>query len=214
MILAIDTSAGTSVALIEDGQVRAEVTLDDNMRHAEVIGQAIEKVLADAFVQPQQINVVVAGRGPAPFTGLRVGIAAATMFAAGAHAKLFGAVSLDAIARDEISRGETHPLLVTTDARRKEVYWALYEGADKDGVPIRIDGPHVSKPADLEELLRERGIEPIHAQAKMSASSLGLLAHDLQKAGRLESDTSALYLRAPDAVEPNPNKPFGKPVSG
>ena len=122
--------------------------------------------------------------------------------------------AIDAIARDEISRGETHQLLVTTDARRKEVYWALYEGADKDGVPIRIDGPHVSKPADLEELLRERGIEPVHAQAKMSASSLGLLAHDLQKAGRLESDTSALYLRAPDAVEPNPNKPFGKPVSG
>lgn len=214
MILAIDTSAGTSVALIENGEVRAEITLDDNMRHAEVIGTAIEKVLADAFVQPQQINVVVAGRGPAPFTGLRVGIAAATMFAAGAHAKLFGAVSLDAIARDELTRGENHLLLVTTDARRKEVYWALYEGLDAAGIPNRIDGPHVSKPQDLEELLKERGLDPVHAQAKMSASQLGLLAYDLQKANRLSPDTTALYLRAPDAVEPNANGKFGKPVSG
>ena len=214
MILAIDTSAGTSVALIENGEVRAEANFEDNMRHAEVIGEAIEKVLAEAFVKPEQINVVVAGRGPAPFTGLRVGIAAATMFAAGAHAKLFGAVSLDAIARDELTRGENHLLLVTTDARRKEVYWALYEGLDSDGVPNRIQGPQVAKPSDLEELLKERGLDPVRAQAKMSATQLGLLAYDLQKAGRLDQDTTALYLRQADAVEPNPNKRFGKPVSG
>ncbi|MEY4452625.1 MAG: hypothetical protein RIT51_303 [Actinomycetota bacterium] len=214
MILAIDTSAGTSVALIENGELRAEITIDDNMRHAEVIGETIAQLLATTNTKPHQINTVVAGRGPAPFTGLRVGIAAATMFSVGAGAKLFGICSLDAIAFNELSRGEAHKLLVTADARRKEVYWAIYEGLDKDGVPIRTHGPAVNKPQDLEELLKEQNLTTVHAQAKMSAKDLGLLAHNLQKANRLEPDTTALYLRAADAVEPKAHQRFGKAVSG
>ncbi len=214
MILAIDTSAGTSVALIENGELRAEITIDDNMRHAEVIGETIAQLLATTNTKPHQINTVVAGRGPAPFTGLRVGIAAATMFSVGAGAKLFGVCSLDAIAFNELSRGEAHKLLVTADARRKEVYWAIYEGLDKDGVPIRTHGPAVNKPQDLEELLKEQNLTAVHAQAKMSAKDLGLLAHNLQRANRLEPDTTALYLRAADAVEPKAHQRFGKAVSG
>ncbi len=214
MILAIDTSAGTSVALIENGELRAEITIDDNMRHAEVIGETIAQLLATTNTKPHQINTVVAGRGPAPFTGLRVGIAAATMFSVGAGAKLFGVCSLDAIAFNELSRGEAHKLLVTADARRKEVYWAIYEGLDKDGLPIRTHGPAVNKPQDLEELLKEQNLTTVHAQAKMSAKDLGLLAHNLQKANRLEPDTTALYLRAADAVEPKAHQRFGKAVSG
>jgi tRNA threonylcarbamoyl adenosine modification protein YeaZ len=214
MILAIDTSAGTSVALIENGELRAEITIDDNMRHAEVIGETIAQLLATTNTKPHQINTVVAGRGPAPFTGLRVGIAAATMFSVGAGAKLFGICSLDAIAFNELSRGEAHKLLVTADARRKEVYWAIYEGLDKDGVPNRTHGPAVNKPQDLEELLKEQNLTTVHAQAKMSAKDLGLLAHNLQKANRLELNTTALYLRAADAVEPKAHQRFGKAVSG
>ncbi len=214
MILSIDTSAGTSVALIEDGVVRAEITVDDNMRHAEVIGETIAKILATTDTKPSQIKVVVAGRGPAPFTGLRVGIAAATMFAAGVGAKLFGISSLDAIAFNELTQGETQPLLVTADARRKEVYWAIYEGLDQDGVPVRTHGPAVNKPQDLEELLKEQNLVTVQAKSPMRASDLGLLAHNLQKANRLDADTSALYLRAADAVEPKPNQRFGKAVSG
>ena len=214
MILAIDTSAGTSVALIENGELRAEITIDDNMRHAEVIGETIAQLLATTNTKPHQINTVVAGRGPAPFTGLRVGIAAATMFSVGAGAKLFGICSLDAIAFNELSRGEAHKLLVTADARRKEVYWAIYEGLDKDGVPIRTHGPAVNKPQDLEELLKEQNLTTVHAQAKMSAKDLGLVAHNLQRANRLEPDTAALYLRAADAVEPKAHQRFGKAVSG
>lgn len=214
MILAIDTSAGTSVALIENGELRAEITIDDNMRHAEVIGETIAQLLATTNTKPHQINTVVAGRGPAPFTGLRVGIAAATMFSVGAGAKLFGICSLDAIAFNELSRSEAHKLLVTADARRKEVYWAIYEGLDKDGVPIRTHGPAVNKPQDLEELLKEQNLTTVHAQAKMSAKDLGLVAHNLQRANRLEPDTAALYLRAADAVEPKAHQRFGKAVSG
>jgi tRNA threonylcarbamoyl adenosine modification protein YeaZ len=158
--------------------------------------------------------MVVAGRGPAPFTGLRVGIASATMFAAGAGAKLFGAVSLDAIALSalkDLKVTKNEPLLVTTDARRKEVYWALYSGVDEFGVPVRIDGPGVMKPSELEEYLTDRNVHPVTTELPVKASNLALLAEAQLRAGTVSTDVSALYLRAADAVEPRAR--IGKQVS-
>lgn len=215
LILAIDTSAGTSVALVENGVVRAEHNVADTMKHAELIGAAIADVLSQGFVHPAQIMAVVAGRGPAPFTGLRVGIAAATMFATGAGIKLFGGVSLDAIALaalPKLSVTKSEPLLVTTDARRKEVYWALYSGLDGHGVPIRIDGPGVMKPAELEDYLVNRNVHPVTTDEGVTAASLGLLLEAQLRAGTATEDVSALYLRAADAVEPKAR--IGKAVSG
>jgi tRNA threonylcarbamoyl adenosine modification protein YeaZ len=210
LILSIDTSAGTSVALVENGVVRAERTVDDTMKHAELIGQVIEAVLADSFTRPAQISYVVAGRGPAPFTGLRVGIAAATMFAAGSGAKLFGAVSLDAIAVEALAGlqvTKTEPLLVTTDARRKEVYWAIYSGLNDHGEPIRIDGPGVMKPDELSEYLTDRNVHPVTTDLKISAANLAKVFEAQLRAGTASTDTSALYLRAADAVEPKARVP-------
>lgn len=215
LILAIDTSAGTSVALVENGNVRAEHNVADTMKHAELIGEAIQAVLTKASIRPDQIMAVVAGRGPAPFTGLRVGIAAATLFAAGCGAKLYGAVSLDAIALAALPGlkvSATEPLLVTTDARRKEVYWALYTGLSEHGVPIRVDGPGVMKPAELEDYLVNRNVHPVTTEIQISAANLALLAEAQFRAGTISEDVSALYLRAADAVEPKAR--IGKVVSG
>jgi tRNA threonylcarbamoyl adenosine modification protein YeaZ len=180
------------------------------MKHAELIGQVIESVLAESFTRPSQISYVVAGRGPAPFTGLRVGIAAATMFAAGCGAKLFGAVSLDAIAISALAGltvSKTEPLLVTTDARRKEVYWAVYAGLNEHGEPIRIDGPGVMKPAELEEYLTDRNVHPVTTEVQVTAADLAKVFEAQLRAGTASADTSALYLRAADAVEPKARIP-------
>jgi tRNA A37 threonylcarbamoyladenosine modification protein TsaB len=124
-------------------------------------------------------------------------------------------VSLDAIALaalPKLSVTKSEPLLVTTDARRKEVYWALYSGLDEHGVPIRIDGPGVMKPADLEDYLVNRNVHPVTTKEPVSAASLGLLIEAQMRAGTAGTDVSALYLRAADAVEPKAR--IGKPVSG
>lgn len=215
VILAIDTSFGTSVALVENGKLLAEHNVADTMKHAELIGAAIADVLARSKVKPNQLMAVVAGRGPAPFTGLRVGIAAATMFAAGAGLKLYGAVSLDAIAIDALqgsSASKNEPLLVTADARRKEVYWALYSGLNEHGVPVRIDGPGVMKPDELEEYLVNRNVHPLRTEASISAANLALLVEAELRSGTASEDVTALYLRPADAVEPKAR--IGKAVSG
>jgi len=210
--LAIDTSAGTTVALLRNGQVVAEANYDSQLGHAESIGTAIAEVLS-AAPEAQVISVVV-GRGPAPFTGLRIGIAAAMMFAEGAKAQLSGVISLDAIALLELESNSnisaSSPLLVTTDARRKEVYYALYSGLNSHGVPIRVDGPAVIKPAALEEMLIDKNITPISATKPITAAAIAKLAEAQLRDGSLSHDVTALYLRQPDAVEGQ----FGKKVSG
>jgi tRNA threonylcarbamoyl adenosine modification protein YeaZ len=215
--LCIDTSAGTTVAVLQGGEVRSEIHFDENMKHAERIGDAIAQAIADAEIKPGRITNVVVGRGPAPFTGLRIGIAAAVMFAEGVGAKLWGVTSLDGIARAALVARATRdpsdrPLLVTADARRSEVYWAMYSGLSKSGAPIMIEGPGVTKPAALEELLA--GKEFDRTEIKINAADLGKVFEAQLLDGSASQNVTALYLREADAVAPKDLREFGKRVSG
>jgi tRNA threonylcarbamoyl adenosine modification protein YeaZ len=206
VMLAIDTSQGTSVALLVDGKVVSEVNKDNSMGHAEQIGSAIKACLEQGSKKSSEVTAVVCGLGPAPFTGLRVGIAAAKLFAEGAGAALFGVSALDAIAFDLELMGNT---LVITDARRSEVYYALYKGKTKAGAPILIQGPGVQKLAALEQSLADSGISYQKVEGKITASAVGRLSLAQLAEGTISSSIFANYLRAPDAV---PAK--GKKVSG
>lgn len=196
MLLAIDTSAGTSVAVVDrDGGVLSEVIETDTMRHAEVIGTLIDEALTAAGVEVRVLSGVVAGMGPGPFTGLRVGIAAAKAFAIGAGKPLVPVVSHDAVAYDWYESGNSGALLVVTDARRRERYWTEYSGVDGFGLPVRADGPGLAKPNELPhaEVTRlDAGVVP--------AGRLGMLA-ELRYANGIPMDADeALYLRSPDVT--------------
>lgn len=209
--LCIDTSSGTTVAVMQGGQVVAELTFEENMKHAERIGEAIAQVIAAAEISPSRISSVVVGRGPAPFTGLRIGLAAAVMFAEAVGAKLFGVTSLDAIAKTAFESSDG-PLLVTADARRSEVYWAIYSGLSEHGAPIMIEGPGVGKLAELDERFASRNLA--RTDAKISASAMGKVFEAQQFDGITSQEVSALYLREADAVAPKDLRDAGKKVSG
>jgi tRNA threonylcarbamoyl adenosine modification protein YeaZ len=192
VLLANDTSAGTSVAVVDrDRGVLAERDSFDTRGHAELIGTFIAECLAEAGVAVSELSGVVAGMGPGPFTGLRVGIAAARAFALGAGKPVIPVVSHDAIAF-----GLTAPTLVVTDARRREVFSSLYGAPDAAGLPVRESGPVVGKP---DELLTPDGYTRLEATA-VSAAQLGLLAEAMYSEGRPFADAQALYLRSPDVT--------------
>ncbi len=199
MFLAIDTSAGTSVAVADGEMVLAERSTEDTMRHAEVIGEMIAAVLDDAGVPPARIRTVVAGMGPGPFTGLRVGIAAARAFALGIDRPVLSVVSHDAVALEEWSAGARGPLLVVTDARRREVYWSSYDL--DDDAPVRSDGPALCKPDEVPYPEFER----IDA-TQVSAGALARVALLHQQRGTAEEYGEPLYLRSPDVTMPGPRK--------
>ena len=206
VLLAIDTSAGTAVAVLVDGVVASDSYDANSMQHAEQIGIQIQQGLEAAKKKSSDVKAVVVGVGPGPFTGLRVGIAAAKMFAEGVSAPIFGVGSLDAIVFAETLE---EPTLVLTDARRSEVFFGLYQGKTKTGVPKKLLGPGVKKQAELEAQLQAAGHSYLLANTQVSAANLALLALAQLAEGTASTSVAANYLRAPDAV---PAK--GKKVSG
>ena len=196
MLLAIDTSAGTSVAVVDrDAGILSEHSQADTRRHAEVIGSLIQKALQDAGIAVTDLSGVAVGMGPGPFTGLRVGIAAARAFAFGIGRPVVPVVSHDAIAF-----GLTEPTLVVTDARRREVYWSAYSGTDDAGLPVRVAGPGLVAPDALAGVVTNLHDFRRLDAAEVSAASLGLVAELLYLHGRPFAGSEALYLRSPDVT--------------
>ena len=205
MLVAIDSSAGTSVAVVHDGAVLAVADESDPRSHAEVIGVLLSAVLRDAHVRPDDLDAVAVGMGPGPFTGLRVGIAAARALAFGAGIPVLPVASHDAVAADA-----GRPCVVVTDARRRESAWSAYAAPDGP-FPVRVAGPLLSRTdeldADLERELRatpgapggSAGLERI-ATARIPADALGLLAERVRSAGCEPGPAEPLYLRAPDVT--------------
>jgi tRNA threonylcarbamoyl adenosine modification protein YeaZ len=196
VLLAIDTSAGSSVAVVDrDGGVLAERSVEDTMRHAEVVGRLIHECLEESGVAVSDLSGVAVGMGPGPFTGLRVGIAAARTFAFGAAKPVVPVVSHDAIAFERYRAGASGGMLVVTDARRRELYWSAYVGVDEFGLPLREDGPGLCKP----DAVPHPQLNRVDA-AVVSAGALGMLAEFLFLHKRAFAGDEPLYLRSPDVT--------------
>ena len=152
VILAIDTSLGTSVAIGADARV-TEVSSDDPRGHAEVIGTLIERAFAERGIDPASVTHVAAGMGPGPFTGLRVGIAAANAFALGRGLATLPLVSHDAAALELLESGATAGVRIVQDAKRRELFVTDYTSLDWAGIPERAGEPHLAPRAGLRERL-------------------------------------------------------------
>lgn len=232
-VLAVDTSAAVAVALVDDdGRRLAAESVDEQRRHAELLAPMVERVLAAAGVDRSQLTAVVAGTGPAPFTGLRVGLVTARTIGLALGVPALGVPSLDAVAVQAVADLGLEPgaeVLVAADARRKEVYWARYRVVAHEGphgVPVveTVAGPDVSRAddlvaagratgavvvgrgADLYPELSEAGLAPAEG-ASGDAPSLpdpAVLARLalVRRAAGEELPTTPLYLRRPDAQVP------------
>ncbi|MEU4621650.1 tRNA (adenosine(37)-N6)-threonylcarbamoyltransferase complex dimerization subunit type 1 TsaB [Actinoplanes sp. NPDC023801] len=149
LVLALDTATPASTAaLVEvtaDGLAGvAERRTVDPRAHGEKLAPEIAAVLADSGHRPRDLTAIVAGLGPGPFTGLRVGLATAASMGQALGIPTYGVCSLDALGR---AAGPGR-VLIATDARRREVYFATYADGE------RLTGPEVAKPADVAVLLR------------------------------------------------------------
>lgn len=188
LVLGIDTSDGMSVALVraagvgEDAAVVARADGADPRRHAETLAPAITRILAEAGVGATAIGAVVVGTGPAPFTGLRVGLVTARTLARVLDIPAYGVCSLDALARqafDTFAADGPREVLIATDARRREVYSAAYVLAPQ-GLPdvYRVAEPAVRTPADLRAHTEERFGESGRSLADaIAAGDLAVVGH-------------------------------------
>ena len=213
-VLALDTSSSVAVAVVgDDGAVLAARSDDQPRHHAELLAPMIEAALADAGVDRHALTAVVVGTGPAPFTGLRVGLVTARTLALSLGIPVHGVPSLDAVAA---TASRTLPVdadvLVATDARRREVYWSLYRIHGPGDVEVVV-APEVAAPAHVAADPRTHGALVVGRGAALypALAADGALDLDVDPAelARLASarvaagqvlDTAPLYLRRPDAV--------------
>lgn len=147
-VLALDTALGAcSVALLDEGKVRARRYQDLTRGHAEVLMGLVSEVEEEAGLRALECDRLGVTIGPGTFTGLRVGLAAARGLALATGLPLVGITTLQAIAANVVS--EKNPqknpqkgsregrILALLDARRGEVYGQLFE-AGQDLKPLTV----------------------------------------------------------------------------
>lgn len=192
--LCIDTSIGTAVALVDGEQVDQRYH-PDARAHAETLAPLIAQLC------PTPAPVVVVSTGPAPYTGLRVGIATARVYAAATGAKLYGVSVLDAYARSYFdTHRDAQEVTVVSDARRKEVYWACFTPLGSDDVTC-TRGPGVCQPAALQVSGALAGhVHLVDREREDTTLSMAAFARiAAARAARGEAQgTAPLYLREPD----------------
>lgn len=195
LVLCLDTSTpDVAAAVVDTASGGAWTAVERDPRGAgELLMPLVRAALTDAGHALTDIEAIAVGVGPGPYTGLRVGVVTAATLGLALEVPAFGAISLDVWGAPEVT--------VTTDARRREVYWASYGPSGE-----RVDGPHVSKPADVPagrpivgpgvtlypELLGDHVAGPLPVARLASLVDLGGATGPLVPA----------YLRRPDAAEP------------
>lgn len=211
--MVVDTATpAVTAALVrvsdDDVTLLTERVTVDARGAGELLAPQITAVLTEGGVAPGDLAAVVAGTGPGPFTGLRAGLVTAAALGHALGVPVHGVCSLDGIGRGLPGRA-----LVATDARRKEIYWAVYAGG------VRVDGPEVSRPdaVSLDGIERVAGdgaekyatvlTRPLDGPRYPVATALAELAADRIRAKAPGEPLIPLYLRRPDAVLPGERKP-------
>lgn len=214
-ILALDTSHGAcSAAVVRDGEIFSAYE-QRSREHAEVIMPMIAQVLDEASLGYEALGAIAVTTGPGSFTGVRVGVSTARGLALATSLPLIGVNSLEVMAHMALEKidARVDVLGIVVDARRGEVYMALYSGEGDV-----ISGPAALSPEQAVEMLPDQGqvvlagsggalvadaasktglsIECILSELQPDAAGLAVMA---MTRSPVERPLSPLYLRPPDA---------------
>jgi tRNA threonylcarbamoyladenosine biosynthesis protein TsaB len=158
IVLGLDTATPqVGCALGDDEGPVASFHLARGRRHAESLAPAIEYVCRQARIELGQLDAVAVDIGPGLFTGLRVGVATGKALAFALGIPMVGVTSLDVLAHPH--GGAAGLIAAVVDARRGEVFWALYRGTATGAT--RLTDYTVSRPEDFAAQLAGRGEEVV-----------------------------------------------------
>lgn len=207
--LVIDTSFGSTVGVVG----HAPLYEADSRSHVELLQPHIASVVEEAGLKPADIQRVVVGTGPAPFTGLRAGIVAARAFALATGAQLVGMNVLETQStwnRLEIANmgqyytdsaypnsaypnsaaAQTyHFTLAVNDARRKQLYYALYGQGGEEILAMNIASA-TDIAQGVREVLRKFGF--VQGDSARSVDTAGVDGFGADSASGLSDGASSV----------------------
>ena len=228
VILGIETSVEhVGVALGDHRGLRASTSLSSDRRHAESLAPMISFVLGQAGITTSDLTAIAVDIGPGLFTGMRVGITTAQTMAWALEIPVVPVCSLDLVAMNAVVEGaidDETPVAAALDARRGEVYWALYRFRKDSIEPMGIRAPEVCAPEETAVILAERAESvscagsgfvrhhelfasvpwatclPASSAHPRAENLVRLAGMKLAREESVEADMVApMYLRAPDA---------------
>ncbi len=143
-LLALDTSTeACSCALFVNGEILDRFQLAPRI-HTELILPMAEELLAEAGLTPKQLDGIAFGQGPGSFTGVRIACGIAQGIAFAADIPVIPISTLATLAQAAYLEQGSKQVLVTLDARMKEVYWGEY-ALDETGI-MRVQGEEMVCP--------------------------------------------------------------------
>ena len=205
LVLGIDTSTVVNVGVAWGDHVIATATVDDPRAHVERLIPLVRQCLTESHRRLSDVDHLVVGMGPGPFTGLRVGIATAQLVSAALGIRLHGVCSLDVIAAQYVADYiPVDDFAVATDARRREVYWARYAASG-----VRVSGPDVGSAEKVPSIpvvgpaadLPPHQLSSVSGPRSLDPGVLASVGLRLPAVG-----TEPRYLRPADATEPTRRK--------
>src|SRR4030066_1663165 len=154
-ILALETATmAGSIAIVDDEELIAEVKLNINVAHSERLISSIDYLLNASRLSIKDIDAFAVSIGPGSFTGLRIGLSTIKGLSYAAKKPIVPVPTLDAFARR--LRFSSYPVCPMLDARKNEVYAALY--GCENGQCGKIIPETAIAPADLLKDIKGRTI--------------------------------------------------------
>jgi tRNA threonylcarbamoyladenosine biosynthesis protein TsaB len=220
-ILAIDTSTPVgSIALMEGTLLKAQHILNISATHNQRLLPGIDRILVDTGWTLGELDALAVSIGPGSFTGLRIGMSIVKGLAWATGKPLSAVPTLDALAANIALA--PYPICSVLDARKGEIYTALYRQGDKQA-PERLTPYMVLKPEELVSFISERTVlvgdgllpygrylagelgelflqAPPHLNV-VNASSVAWLAWQMLRLGKHEdvSSCTPIYVRPSEA---------------
>ena len=223
MQLAIDTSTDTaSVALVQDGEVLAELTWRSGQNHTVELLPQLAHLLNQAKLNLQSISDIMVARGPGSFNGLRVGISTAKGLAFSLGIPIVGISTLEVEAYQHAEIGL--PICPIFNAGRGEIAIAMYQRQDNEWRQLATE--HITTvealcsqittktifcgefitiiASQLRKQLKEWAVIPTAASRLRRASFLAELGLQRLKAGDYDNPATLqpIYLRRPSITQP------------
>ncbi len=194
-ILAVETSSlVASCCVCEDERLISEEIVNTKLTHSETLMPMIDSVLKKAELEIKDIDVFAVAVGPGSFTGLRIGISAVKALAHAFGKKVCGVSTLKALSKNIPFCDKL--IVPIMDARRQEVYTAIYDGDNE------ILEPSAMPVSSLLDILKEKGRDTVFLGDGVPVfrdtikEALGDMAHFAPVNLNLQRASSVAYLAA------------------
>ena len=186
----IDTShSDVSIALIKDGKLLSKINNSIPGEHSIYVTKYIDDILKECNLSPKDVDEIIVVNGPGSFTGIRIGVTIAKMFAYLQNIRIVSITSLQA----RVIGSKSKYILSTIDAKHNNYYIGLYD--EKYNKVVE----KLSNIEEIEELKIKYSPEVVDTSKEYDIEAIVEYTKNLPSQN--PHSVNPIYLKLPEAME-------------